>query len=145
MKTTQKENIVGKFAILKLGAIGVRAGTIGLIASVNGFYPSGTPAEITILVEDKIETSNAFCWYVLRDINLLLGKSFCITGPLRYVREFYISVIKMCGGTYKSSVTKDLNYLVTNEHKATSKRLAAQEHNVPIITEGDFLRMLQTT
>jgi DNA ligase (NAD+) len=47
------------------------------------------------------------------------------------------------GGEPKSSVTKHLSYLVTNSTERTTKYKKAQEQGTTIITEAQFLKLLE--
>ena len=52
-------------------------------------------------------------------------------------------MVKAAGGTTKSSVTKDLSYLVTNDvSSGSSKNRKAAELGIPVVTEKEFLQML---
>ena len=72
----------------------------------------------------------------------LIGKSFCITGDLTAPRVVCQKIIEMNGGKYKSTISKSLNYLVTNETRALTKMVKAQELGVTIIREYEFLAMV---
>jgi NAD-dependent DNA ligase len=72
----------------------------------------------------------------------LIGKSFCITGELSAPRVVCQKIIEMNGGKYKSTISKSLNYLVTNETRASTKMVKAQELGVTIIREYEFLAMV---
>jgi len=72
----------------------------------------------------------------------LIGKSFCITGDLTAPRVVCQKIIEMNGGKYKSTISKSLNYLVTNETRASTKMVKAQELGVTIIREYEFLAMV---
>ncbi len=76
---------------------------------------------------------------------LLAGKSFCFTGELVTMKRADAeSLVKKNGGTCKSSVTKDLSYLVTNDvASGSSKNVKAAKLNIPVITEEEFLAMLK--
>ena len=53
-------------------------------------------------------------------------------------------LVKENGGTTKSSVTKDLSYLVTNDTESgSSKNQKAQKFGIPIINEKEFLTLVQ--
>ncbi len=73
----------------------------------------------------------------------LQGLSFCFTGELRAMKRADAeSLVKEKGGTCKSSVTKDLSYLVTNDTESgSSKNLKAKKFGVPVITEDEFLEI----
>ena len=54
------------------------------------------------------------------------------------------NLVKSEGGTCKSSVTKDLSYLVTNDTTSgSSKNQKAAKLGIPIINEIQFLEMLK--
>jgi NAD-dependent DNA ligase len=72
----------------------------------------------------------------------LIGKSFCITGELSAPRVVCQKIIEMNGGKYKSTISKSLNYLVTNETRTSTKMVKAQELGVTIIREYEFLAMV---
>ena len=75
---------------------------------------------------------------------LLAGKSFCFTGELRAMKRADAeSLVRKSGGTCKSSVTKDLSYLVTNDTGSGSgKNQKARKFGIPVIDEDEFLRLL---
>ncbi|PIR43332.1 hypothetical protein COV24_03340 [candidate division WWE3 bacterium CG10_big_fil_rev_8_21_14_0_10_32_10] len=74
--------------------------------------------------------------------NKLHGLSFCVTGKKeQYSRDELIEMIKINGGKYKSSVTKDLDYLIAGDD-AGSKLEKAKQNNVKVISEKEFLQML---
>lgn len=75
---------------------------------------------------------------------VLAGKSFCFTGELSTMKRSEAeSLVKKFGGTIKSSVTKDLSFLVTNDTQSgSSKNAKAAKFGIPIINEKEFLSML---
>lgn len=75
----------------------------------------------------------------------LAGKSFCFTGELVTMKRADAEqLVKKNGGTIKSSVTKDLSYLVTNDTTSgSSKNVKAAKEGIPIIDEKEFLSMVQ--
>lgn len=95
-------------------------------------------AEMQFLVNEKIiEIEGA-------QEGLLSGKSFCFTGELVTMkRSDAEQLVKKNGGTTKSSVTKDLSYLVTNDTQSgSSKNKKAQQFGIAIIDEKQFLSLL---
>jgi DNA ligase (NAD+) len=74
----------------------------------------------------------------------LKGLSFCFTGELRSIkRNMAEEKVKALGGSAKSSVVKDLSYLVTNDPESGSaKNKKALELGVKIINEEEFLALL---
>ena len=74
----------------------------------------------------------------------LAGKSFCFTGELRTMKRADAeALVKKAGGSCKSSVTKDLSYLVTNDTTSgSSKNVKAAKYGVQIIDEDAFLALV---
>ncbi len=77
----------------------------------------------------------------------LAGKSFCFTGELRSMKRSQAEArVKARGGSVKSSVTKDLSYLVTNDPESGSdKNRKARALGVPVIDEETFLALVEGT
>lgn len=75
----------------------------------------------------------------------LSGKSFCFTGELHSMKRADAeALVKKNGGSIKSSVTKDLSYLVTNDTTSgSSKNVKAAKFNIPIIDENAFLELVK--
>lgn len=75
----------------------------------------------------------------------LSGKSFCFTGELKTrKRQDAENLVKQNGGSTKSSVTKDLSFLVTNDvSSGSSKNQKAAKFGVPVISEQEFLDLLK--
>lgn len=75
----------------------------------------------------------------------LSGQSFCFTGELKTMkRQDAEALVKNNGGSSKSSVTKDLTYLVTNDTTSgSSKNVKAQKLGIKIINEEQFLELLK--
>ena len=73
------------------------------------------------------------------------GKSFCFTGELKTMkRQDAENLVKQNGGSTKSSVTKDLSFLVTNDvSSGSSKNQKAAKFGVPVISEQEFLDLLK--
>jgi DNA ligase (NAD+) len=78
-----------------------------------------------------------------RDSGPFSGKSFCFTGELKSMkRPEAENLVRSLGGLPKSSVTKGLSYLVTNDPSSGSdKSKKAASYGVGIIDEEEFLRM----
>lgn len=74
----------------------------------------------------------------------LQGKSFCFTGELKTLkRSAAEEKVKALGASVKSTVTKDLSYLVTNDAgSGSSKNKKAAEWGISIIDEEAFLALL---
>jgi len=74
----------------------------------------------------------------------LKGQSFCFTGELKMMKRNQAEEkVKVLGGSVKTSVVKDLSYLVTNDPESgSSKNKKATELGIKIINEESFLALL---
>ena len=71
------------------------------------------------------------------------GLTFVLTGALSlFTREEATEKIEAFGGKAASSVSKKTNYVVAGEN-AGSKLRKAQELGIPVLTEAEFLNMMQ--
>src|SRR5574344_170637 len=74
-------------------------------------------SEMRYLVENNIITIKS------NQNGLLFGLSFCFTGELQSIKRTDAQLLVTDnGGIIKSSVTKDLNYLVTNDTESGSSK-----------------------
>lgn len=71
------------------------------------------------------------------------GMTFVLTGALsKFTREEATEKIELFGGKASGSVSKKTSYVVVGEN-AGSKERKARELGIPILTEDDFLDMIQ--
>ena len=71
------------------------------------------------------------------------GMTFVLTGALsKFTREEATEKIELLGGKASGSVSKKTTYVVVGEN-AGSKERKARELGIPILSEDDFLEMLQ--
>jgi DNA ligase (NAD+) len=71
------------------------------------------------------------------------GKTLCVTGKLNhFTRDSINAKISELGAKAAGSVSKNTDYLITNEQSGSSKYKKATELNIPIITEDEFLKMI---
>ena len=71
------------------------------------------------------------------------GKTFVLTGTLTmFTREQATEKIELYGGKAASSVSKKTTYVVAGEN-AGSKLRKANELGIPVLTEAEFLEMLE--
>lgn len=77
--------------------------------------------------------------------NKLTGKSFVVSGsfgtPQR--RKELEQLVEMHGGKKVDSVSASTSYIVAGENMGPSKLEKAQKHNIPVISENDFLKMIE--
>ena len=123
--------------------------TVEEIASVYGFAQTMAKIVVEGLNENSQEMKNLVNNKIIEIISseegTLNGKSFCFTGELHSMnRNDAQNLVKQNGGTIKSSVTKDLSYLVTNDKDSgSSKNQKAVKFGIPIIDEETFLQMIK--
>lgn len=76
----------------------------------------------------------------------LQGKTFVVTGSVNHYknRDELKTDIVVHGGTVVGSVSSKTSYLINNDINSTSsKNQKAKSLNIPIISEEDFLKMIQ--
>ena len=77
---------------------------------------------------------------------IFAGKTFVITGSLEHFsnRKELQELIEARGGKAAGSVYAKTSYLINNDAmSSSSKNKKARDLGVPIITEEEFLRMLE--
>ena len=73
------------------------------------------------------------------------GKTFVITGSLNHFvnrKALQVSIENM-GGKVAGSISKNTDFLITNEDKGSSKSQKAKELKISVITEDDIIKMLE--
>ena len=119
------------------------------IASVYGFAEIMAHIIVEGLAENAAEMRSLVSSRVieLEEVGggLLAGNSFCFTGELVTMKRADAEqLVKKNGGNIKSSVTKDLSYLVTNDTASgSSKNVKAAKLGIPVIDEKQFLELLK--
>jgi hypothetical protein len=74
---------------------------------------------------------------------LFTGKTFVFTGALsRFTREEAEAMVERAGGRAAGSVSRQTSYLVAGE-RAGSKLARARELGIPVLTQEEFLAMLE--
>lgn len=77
------------------------------------------------------------------DPQRFVGKTFVFTGALtRFTREEAHAMVEEAGGKPGSDVSRNTDFLVAGE-RAGSKLTRARSLNIPVLTEEEFLNMLQ--
>ncbi len=97
-----------------------------------------------VLYEDKIYIMSKQSVTRFDGNKSLAGKTFCITGPLSRLREYYMKLIAICGGHYKNTVGNQTDYLVTNQPTSGSiKARKARSLGIPMLSEKQLLLLIQ--
>lgn len=145
---------IGETSVEKLVAAGFNTlnallnMTVEQASAVYGFAEILAKTAVDGLNENALEMrflAENFVEIVQDSAGKLVGKSFCFTGELHSMkRNDAEALVKANGGTCKSSVTKDLSYLVTNDvSSGSSKNQKAVKFGIPVINEEQFLKMLE--
>lgn len=135
------------------GTIDIEAGSHGLL--LKPVYRNAPPnTMVEFLTNEKACKLPLFDLkhYKIMCMNMcdaLKGQSFCFSGDAEEItRAAFIKIIDLQGGFYRSSITKDCNFLVANDafngSKPTTKIAAAKARGTSIITTGAFLAMAKT-
>jgi DNA ligase (NAD+) len=163
-----KEQDVSRL-IYALGIRQVGAKTGKVLASTFGSLDALMNASLEELTEvpdvGEVTAANIFDWFhqeqsrhmverlreqgvnfeskrVLTD-NRFAGKIFVLTGALtKFTRDEATEKIELLGGKASGSVSKKTSYVVVGEN-AGSKERKARELGIPILSEDDFLAMIQ--
>lgn len=104
-------------------------------------YVDSLKSKFTLI--DKL-TDHGFKFKVKehRESNIT-GKKFCITGSLSMKRSDLQKIIKENSGLAVTTVSKETDYLITNDVESTSSKFKkAKELEIPIINEEAFLKLL---
>ncbi|MDR2742975.1 MAG: NAD-dependent DNA ligase LigA [Treponema sp.] len=148
---------VGETIMEKVAAAGfntlekLRAASVEDLAGVYGLGEITAGAIASGLEETAVEMDGVLAGEIItiappppEDAQPLRGYSFCFTGELASIKRNEAEErIKALGGSAKSSVVKDLSFLVTNDPESGSgKNAKARSLGVPILNEQDFLALL---
>ena len=95
------------------------------------------------LINELIELGFIFEEKEVKDTPLN-GKKICITGSLSEKRSVIEGRIRDAGGATVGSVSKNTDYLLTNDKDSgSSKAKKARDLNIPIISEDDLKKLVQ--
>ncbi len=119
--------------------------TVEDLNKIKGYSDVSSTAVVEGLEQFKneiLELLTAVSIETLQEGGKLSGISFCFTGAMANPRPFYQELVVKNGGKNDSSVTKTTTYLVCNENKGSSKSMKAEKLGVKIITEQDFMKLI---
>ena len=114
-----------------------------LINSLNSYFNIHCSEIFELTKEFKFDKPNI----VLDETpKTLQGKTFVVTGSVNHYKnrdELKVDIV-VHGGTVVGSVNSKTSYLINNDINSTSsKNQKAKSLNIPIISEEDFLKMIQ--
>lgn len=113
--------------------------------SITDYFTTVNQNELDALEAEVKFTDAAPALSAGQDELLFAGKTFVITGSLNHFqnREECQALIEQNGGKTSGSVSKKTSYLINNDVYSTSgKNSKAKELGIPIISEEEFLEML---
>ena len=90
-------------------------------------------ASIKLEMEDELGVERS---------SILEGKSFVVSGTFTISRDELKHLIEINGGRNIGSISKSLNYLIAGDKMGPEKLKKATTFNVPIITEEEFMKMI---
>ena len=109
------------------------------IKSLKNFFSNKTNKKIINELKNILKISRS----LIKKEGKLLNKTFLITGKLNKMsRAEAKSTIEKNSGKILSSVNSKLNYLIIGEKPTTNKIKKAKELKVEVISQEDFLKML---
>ncbi len=97
------------------------------------------------LIKTMIQYLNIEKPDIKKDIQIFQGKTFVITGDVQHFknRKEMQEKIESLGGKVTGSVTNKTNFLINNDFaSSSSKNKKARDLEIPIITEEQFLQMM---
>jgi len=113
------------------------------IKSIRVFFLNKTNLNILKQLKENINISDT---KPLKKDGALKNKTFMFTGKLKEIsRAEAKSLVEQNSGKIISKVNKKLNYLVTGEKPTSKKIRKAKELNIRILTQDEWLEMLNKT
>lgn len=113
------------------------------ISSIDSYWSKHSDMIYELSKEFTFESPNIVLDEIL---NTLQGKTFVVTGSVDHYKnrdELKADIVSR-GGTVVGSVSSKISYLINNDINSTSsKNQKAKSLNIPIISEKEFLSMIQ--
>lgn len=115
---------------------------VGAVTAENIYHWFRSPQSIHLLERLRQAGVNFECQRSVTDTRFA-GMTFVLTGALtKFTRDEATEKIELFGGKAAGSVSKKTTYVVVGEN-AGSKEKKARELGIPILSEDEFLAMLQ--
>ena len=113
------------------------------INSIKNFFLSKTNLKVLRDLEKVLKVNDAKIQKVDGKLN---NKTFMLTGKLEGMsRAEAKSLIEENSGSIVSNVSKRLDYLITGDKPTKRKVDSAKEMNIQILTQSEWLKMLNKT
>lgn len=78
-------------------------------------------------------------------VQTLAGKTVVVSGVFSVSRDEIKQMVEQHGGKNTSSISKNTSFVLAGEKMGPEKRRKAETLGVPIISEDEFRKMLETT
>lgn len=124
--------------------------TLDELMAIDGFAEKSATDLITSLkqkkplVDELLLLGFSFIAPIEKVESDLTGKKVCITGSLTMKRSVIIDMVKSVGGVIVASVSKNTDYLLTNDTASSSSKFKkAVELKIPIINEDDLKKIVE--
>ena len=113
------------------------------IKSIKNFFLNKTNLKVLFELNKNLSIANVI---LVNNGGLLKNKTFMLTGKLNGIsRAEAKSLIEQNSGKIINNVNKKLNYLITGEKPTGKKVLTAKELGIQIISQSDWIKMLNKT
>ena len=113
------------------------------IKSIKNFFSSKINLEVLSELKKLIDIANAES---INSKGILKNKTFMLTGKLKGIsRAEAKSLIEKNSGKIISNVNKKLDYLIVGDKPTTKKVKKAKELKINIISQNDWLKMLNNS
>ncbi|WP_114749361.1 NAD-dependent DNA ligase LigA [Pleomorphovibrio marinus] len=114
-----------------------------LVNSIKAFFSDTNNLEIIKRLKSyglQFESNKEETIFVSRKLE---GKKILASGRLNHFkRDEIIDFVQSHGGTYVKSVSKSLDFIIEGEEMGPSKKEKAQKLGVPLISEEEFLKLV---
>ena len=135
LKLSENKNIDDLLNIDGIGPIQIK--------SIKNFFLNKTNLKVLFELNKNLSIANVI---LVNNGGLLKNKTFMLTGKLNGIsRAEAKSLIEQNSGKIINNVNKKLNYLITGEKPTTKKVLTAKELGIQIISQSDWIKMLNKT
>lgn len=113
-----------------------------LSSNINKFVAANHDMIVSLCNELKFVANNE----TVQEVEAIAGKSFCVTGSVHMFknRKELSDYIVQHGGKIVSSVSSKTDYLVCNEQSTSSKYKKATQLNIPILTEEEVVKIIES-
>lgn len=116
-----------------------------LVHSIQDFFAQ--PENLEIIAQLKAQGLNFEMQggEIVALSNALEGKRILASGKLNHFkRDEIVTFVQAHGGQYLSSVSKNLDFIIEGEEMGPSKKEKAQKLGIPLLSEEEFLKLVQS-